>query len=350
MHSARASLKVSAVSPASRPSQQPVFIVGCGRSGTTLMRLMLSAAGDLMIPPECDFLWRAVRRFGADASLTATQVAEFVSVLEHISSFPGLELTAGDLLEGLQASGASRLADCVSHVYATYAARQGRSRWGDKNPFYVLYLNEIRELYPQVRVIHMVRDGRDVAVSYRSTKMRPYNTFVTAHRWVRCVQTGQAWGARHPDQYLEIRYESLIEDPEGQLRRVAPFVGEPYSDAMLSYYLDNQDLRRIPVHDRAHHGNLAKPIMTKNREKWRTQMSDADRHIFEWVAEDTLEAFGYIEQARPTPPALLPYLWSSELRWRFGATRTVRAIVDCSPWRVRTGLKKAFLIDNEHYR
>src|SRR5688500_14721348 len=152
-------------------AEEPVFIVGCGRSGTTLMRLMLSAAGGLIIPPECDFLWRAVRRFGAGATLAAHDIEEFIRLLEGISSFPGLELSIDQIGAELREKRSVGLPDCIAHVYRTYATRAGRSRWGDKNPFYVLYLDQIRQLYPGVRVIHMMRDGRDVTVSYRTTKM-----------------------------------------------------------------------------------------------------------------------------------------------------------------------------------
>jgi hypothetical protein len=331
-------------------AEQPVFIVGCGRSGTTLMRLMLSAAGGLMIPPECDFLWRAVRRFGAGATLDAHDIEEFVSLLERISSFPGLDLSIDQIRAELRDKGRAGLPDCIAHVYRTYAARAGRSRWGDKNPFYVLYLDEIRRLYPGVRVIHMIRDGRDVTVSYRTTKMRPYNTFITAKRWVRCIQAGRDWGARHPEQYLEVRYEDLIADPERQLRRVAPFVGERYSDAMLGYYVDNQDMRRIPAHDREHHGNLVKPIIKGNSEKWRAEMSETDRQTFEWVGGRLLADLGYAEPSASPASGVLLYVWLCEVRWRLGRAAPIRQVVERLPWRARTVAKTGLLIDNEHYR
>src|SRR5688572_22410511 len=106
-----------------RLADQPVFIVGCGRSGTTLMRLMLSAAGGLMIPPECDFLWRAVRRFGPDATLDGRGIADFVALLGGISSFPGLELPLDQLGRELQQRGSAPLRDCIGHVYTSYATR-----------------------------------------------------------------------------------------------------------------------------------------------------------------------------------------------------------------------------------
>jgi hypothetical protein len=196
----------------------------------------------------------------------------------------------------------------------------------------------------------MIRDGRDVAVSYQNTKMQPYSTFVTATRWVRCVRAGQAWGARHPDQYLEVRYEDLTDNPEAQLRRVAPFVGERYSEAMLAFYLDNHDMRRIPSHDRAHHGNLSKPVMKGNHEKWRTKMTAEDRQTFEWVGGRLLAELGYAQQSRSRAVALVPYLWLCEARTRAGQRDMVRQVVEKLPWRARTLAKKGFLIDNEHYR
>ena len=329
----------------------PVFIVGCGRSGTTLLRLMLSSSTSLMIPPECDFLWRAAVRFGPDTRLDQARIPEFVDYTQRISSFPGLEIDGTELLAGLMAYQAPLpVADCIAHVYASYASKRGCTRWGDKNPFYVLRLNLIQTLFPGALIIHVLRDGRDVAVSYQKTKMRPYNVYMTALRWTRCVTAGQRWGAANPAQYLEIRYEDLIESSERELRRVCGFIGETFSPTMLSYYEKNQDLQQIPPSDRAHHQNLAKPLMKNNRAKWRREMDDTQRYVFEAAAGPLLAQLGYA--VAPSPPSALldGYLAMCRARHTLGRTRTVRRVAGVPHWKARRLIRNVFLIDNEHYR
>jgi hypothetical protein len=327
----------------------PVFIVGCGRSGTTLLRVMLASSDRLMIPPESDFLWRAARRFGPGARMTGRH-EEFVSMLEAISSFPALELSSDEIRHELAGQPSETVAHCVSAVYRLYARKSGRSRWGDKNPFYVRYLGLIQRLFPNLRVIHVVRDGRDVAVSVRKTKMRPHNLFLSARRWASCVEAGRRWGAQHQDRYLEIRYEALVAHPEQELKRVCDFIGEPFSPAMLEYHKDNQDLRHVAPAERGHHGNLARPIMRRNTDKWRAELTLHDQQIIEAVAGRTLSASGYSRVHDAVPLWLKAYVQSCELRYGLGARPLVRRLVDAAPWRVRWATRKALLIDNEHYR
>jgi hypothetical protein len=329
----------------------PVFIVGCGRSGTTLLRLMLSSTGSLMIPPESDFLWRAADRFGPDSRLDQAGISGFVAFVERISSFPGLEIDGTELLAGLQAQPIPvPIADCIAHIYALYAAKRGCPRWGDKNPFYVLRLDLIRHLYPGARIIHVLRDGRDVAVSYQKTKMRPYNIYMTALRWTRCVTAGQQWGAANPSQYLEVRYETLIADTESELRRVCAFIDEPFSPAMLTYYENNRDLQHIPPSDRAHHQNLARPLMKNNGEKWRREMDDTQRYIFEGTAGSLLTRLGYPLDSAGRSALLDGYLAICRARHALGRTPPVRKAVETPHWKARRLVRNLFLIDNEHYR
>ena len=119
---------------------------------------------------------------------------------------------------------------------------------------------------------------------------------------------------------------------------------------MLGYYLDNQDMRRIPAHDRGHHGNLAKPIMKGNSAKWRAEMTGSDRRTFEWVGGQLLAQLGYTETRESTASGVLPYVWLCEARWRLGGAGLTRQVVDRLPWRARTVVKRGLLIDNEHYR
>jgi hypothetical protein len=329
----------------------PVFIVGCGRSGTTLLRLMLSSPGSLVIPPESDFLWRAAARFGPDSRLDQAAIAEFVEFVRRISSFSGLQLDAAELLDGLTARPAPvPIADCIAQVYAAYAAKRGCTRWGDKNPFYVLRLDLIQKLFPGARIIHVLRDGRDVAVSYQKTRMRPYNVYMTALRWTRCVTAGQRWGAKNPAQYLEVRYEDLIGSTERELRRVCEFIGEEFSPAMLTFYEQNEDLQQIPPSDRAHHQNLAKPLMRDNRAKWRREMDPTQRYVFEATAGPLLARLGYPLTPSSSSALLDGYLAMCRARHTLGRTRPVRKVAAAPYWKARRLVRNLFLIDNEHYR
>jgi len=116
------------------------------------------------------------------------------------------------------------------------------SVWGDKNPHYAHphnlgCLETVVELFPGARFIHIVRDGRDVALSQRQISWCSSNSFRLAEDWAHkttlCHKVGRVLG---PDQYLELRYEELVRDPEPVLRQVCDFLGEPFDAQMLHYH------------------------------------------------------------------------------------------------------------------
>jgi hypothetical protein len=147
-----------------------------------------------------------------------------------------------------------------------------------------------------------------------------------------------------------VRYETLIADTENELRRVCAFIGEPFSPAMLTFYENNRDLQHIPPSDRAHHQNLAKPLMKNNGEKWRREMDDRQRYIFEVTAGSLLTRLGYpLDRSGPSP-LLDGYLALCRARYTLGRTPPVRKAVAAPHWKARRLVRNLFLIDNEHYR
>jgi hypothetical protein len=310
---------------------------------------MLSASAELTIPPECDFLWRSAARFGRAADMRGRE-REFVECVAALSSFEGLEVQPDDILRRLQGRSPLPLSECIGAVYAVYADKRGRARWGDKNPFYVLHLDLVEALFPEAHVIHMVRDARDVVASYQKTKMRPHHLLITAKRWQRCVRAGRRWGAERPDRYLEIRYEELVATPEREMRRTCAFAHMAYSDRMLEFHAANRDLHEIPPGERQHHQNLARPIMRSNSEKWRSELSPHEIRLVEHVTAPLLEAAGYRREAGRLAASERMEAAVLTARYRLGRAGLVDRMLPRLPWRARAALRRALLVDNEHYR
>ena len=129
-------------------------------------------------------------------------------------------------------------AEAVRAFFEAYAKRQGKPRWGDKTPAYMLSVQRIGRTLPESRFIHLIRDGRDVALSQsaRAINEQPPPAEQAA-RWVKRIgkardQAATLKGAR----YVEARYEDLVRDPEGTLRRICEFIDLPWDPAMLTYH------------------------------------------------------------------------------------------------------------------
>jgi hypothetical protein len=268
------------------------FVVACGRSGTTLLRAILDSHPEMAVPPETHFVvWMAgkIRRYERAGGLNTVG---FLDDLERRRGLDELGLTRSEVEEALHKSQAATLADALRAVYALYAARTGKSRYANKTPIHVLGMGAIARLFPESVFVHVIRDGRDVALSYADQSFGPRTLEEAAVRWRRLVRRGRIEGRRlGPDRYLEIRYESLIEDPEETVKTLCDFVALSFEAAMLRYFDRAPEvLSRVP-HPEAH-PHLAKPP-TKGLRDWRGEMSATDLRSFERLAGDLLEELGY---------------------------------------------------------
>jgi hypothetical protein len=298
-----------------------VFVVGCGRSGTTLLRLMLDAHPDLAIPPESHFLsrfGRALDRYevpggGADRERLAADVL-------RTRTFAAWGVPEGDVLARVRAlSEPASFADVIDAVYTAYAEPRGASRWGDKTPRYVLDIPLFDRLFPGSRFVHIVRDGRDVAMSLRSVRFGPNDPMSAAGFWARRVRAGRRdGGALGGGRYHEVRYEALVADPDRELRAICDTIDLPWDAAMLEY------LRRVdealPDDRRSQHRHEDRPPTAGLRDG-RTEMPAADVAAFEAVAGDLLDELGYGRGAPPPSAAL-----RARAAWHIGSGRVKRGL------------------------
>lgn len=155
----------------------------------------------------------------------------------------------------------------------------------------------LADLFPESRFIHVIRDGRDVALSYLQGGWGPKTLAGNAVYWKRFVRHGRREGARlGPHRYSEVRYEDLLDDPEREVRRLSRFVGLEFDDSMLRYFERAQALLVTPKHLQTH-GALRLPP-TKGLRDWRHEMPRDDVALFESLAGDLLNELGY-ERATP---------------------------------------------------
>jgi len=172
-------------------------------------------------------------------------------------------------------------------MYAVYAARSAKVRWGDKTPQYVLEIPVLRAMFPDCRILHIYRDGRGVWRSWRATSFGPTNAYVAANAWARFVGAGRAAGrCLDRDTYMEVRYEDLLSEPERTMRAVCNFLGESFDPAMLQPMVPpiGGD-RDSPAVD----GGIART----NSGRGRLELPVEDRRVFEAVAGSVLADVGY---------------------------------------------------------
>jgi hypothetical protein len=249
---------------------------------------MLDRNRVLSVPDESYFVPQLAHRHRG-----TVDVASFADDLRRIGRLRDWGLTADDVIPRLRPG--MTAGEAIGAVFETYAALHGKSRWGDKTPLYMQHLPLLERLFPDALYVHLIRDGRDAAVSHLAVPKgimtegwgHPHDARGFACLWRAEVRSARALGRRvGSGRYLELRYESLVAEPEGELARICAFAGIPYEAAMLGY------VGAVDLSGKPHQQRLAQPPTPGVRD-WRIEMDAPERRGFEEVAGDLLAELGY---------------------------------------------------------
>ncbi len=192
------------------PSERPIFVVGCQRSGTTMLRLMLDSHRRISCGPETRFL------------------ADLERVVD--TDWPRLSQYGYTQDEWLR-----RIAAFFGGIQSDYARSRGKQRWADKTPRYALNIPFLVRVFPDAQIIHVIRDGRDVVVSHRK-RFGYWSSVKSTLKWPKYIRVAQAAGESLPDdQYYEVRYEDLVARPEETMRALLAFLGEEWDPQVLEF-------------------------------------------------------------------------------------------------------------------
>jgi hypothetical protein len=279
-------------------------IVGVPRSGTTLLRFVLDSHPWLAIPPETGFLAQLARR-------PPTTIDELFDVVTgwppESPAWPDFGIDVLAFRRALHELSDCDAAEGVRRFYGLYARGQGKPRFGDKTPLYCEHIEPISRLLPEARFIHVIRDGRDVALSLRDTWFAPARDMATLARYWRDLVRGARLAGDGLPTYLEVRYEDLVSQPVREVERVCRFLGLPYDEAMLRYW--ERTPQRLSEHGTrrrrdgsvlvSHETRLVQqqgvlgPLRPERAFAWKSALRADERAEFERHAAATLADLGY---------------------------------------------------------
>jgi hypothetical protein len=288
-------------SSAAVPPPAP-FVCGVTRSGTTLIRLMLDSHPALAIPGETHWVPKLIRRMESHKK-TPQELADLIIGSKRWQEF---HLDEGEFRRRFDAMETGNAADAIRAFYLAYAEREGKTRYGDKTPGYIKEMVRIQRTLPEARFIHILRDGRDVSLSHMRMNWGPKTYEESAMLWVTRIQKARRMAPkiRH---YNEVRFEDLVRDTEGTLRKVCELIELDFHPAMLNYHEraeerlqeKNVDLVRRhgptqPAEARMESHKLAKEPPREDRlEAWRHKMTTEEIASYERIAGPLLVELGY---------------------------------------------------------
>jgi hypothetical protein len=292
------------------PDHPPApFVVGVARSGTTLLRLMLDAHPELAIPPETHFIPKLAKALEETpaASDNERRHRAHTLITDH-RRWPDFGLDPDELSRRFATTEPFDAGAAMRAFYGLYAEQHGKPRWGDKSPSYVRRMRKVHAVLPEARFIHLIRDGRDVALSQLEVHHGADEVTQAASDWVAGIEKARK-ASRRVDGYLEVRYEDLVDDPEPLLRRVCELVKLDFDPAMLDYHREADERMAETVRDfdrgqgggtaitaeqrAAQHANVSKPPQRERAGRWRRDMTPEQLAAFEATAGPLLKDLGY---------------------------------------------------------
>jgi Sulfotransferase family len=310
---------------ASEPEFPVPFVVGVGRSGTTLLRMMLDSHPNIAMPPETHFVPQFIQYSGKLHFSAATLTKAIVHDERRRWNDFGIE--EEELLQAMKAVKPLNTTDAVRAFYSLYAAKQGKTRWGDKTPDYVRKMKKIQNTLPEARFIHVIRDGRDAGLSQNSRIAKrgkdPVPPKEMARRWRKRIVKSRI-DAEEVQHYMEVRYEDMLTDTEGVLRKVCEHIEIDFDPAMLSYHeRAGERLQEMagalpakkgrPQREAgervAAHAMTTRPPDADRVAVWKREMTEAENAEFEVACGYLLDELGY-ETATPKEDWLPPEEWA----------------------------------------
>ena len=288
-------------------SDRPIFVLGCPRSGTTLVQVMLHSHPRIAVPPENRFLIPAYRRrvqFGnLEEPANRKALAQFL--LRRGKRFRDLGIdrkeTAARIVEGPPTLGSA-----IGIVLQAYAERFDRARWGDKRPHYTHYVDVLMRLFPDAQIVHVIRDPRDCVASLKRMPWWKRSSYYAVSVWADAIDYVARASHRWPGVVVPLRYERLAADPEPELRALCAALGEDYEPAMA----EPERVAQVAVPERKHWHSYTHVGPTPDRiGRWREGLEPWEVSLCETMLGARMKKLGYelTGAGRPRAEHLLRY-------------------------------------------
>jgi len=274
----------------------PFFIVGSGRCGTTLLRRELSNAASVHIPPETFALPDAIKVFKESTADDWDDIVEQVlAKFDYHPEFgyfelPSLRALAYELKK-LPIEDRC-LEKIITGIYQYHAKFHGQEYeiWGDKTPMHVWHMSAIKDVYPNAKFIHLIRDGVDVVNSYVKTR-EDYTIEQAAKRWAGAIQSFISFSNLFPENCHTIRYEDLVVSPIVEVEKLCQFLSISYDLSNIDQLENVNKMGDVAV--LKHHENVFNPISTSSIGKGRAVYSQEERKILHKLIGSELKNNNY---------------------------------------------------------
>lgn len=272
----------------------PIFIIGVGRSGTSLLQSMLHAHSQVTFLPETHFFRNYIAYPGIRQQMEAMPWSDLRKKLEKDEDLKRAEVSVSALVEASHHDSPD-MVELYDQLLSTYLNREGGRIVGDKDPRNIDHLQAIHRVYPAAKVLHIIRDPRDVLLSRMKAAWSAHRPY-WMHLLIYNAQFGK--GRRlgrdlFGPAYLEVQYEHLIQQPEQVLTQICKHIGVDFESGMLTFgdaakkLVDNSEMQWKK--------EVLGPLMSKNMAKWKAGLTSWQVRLTEKLCREPFVDFDYNE-------------------------------------------------------
>lgn len=271
--------------------QDPIFLVGCPRSGTTLLQQMLDAHPDVAIAPETFFIrnfWLQQEKYGDLA-----EDHHYHQLVEDIVSLPEFQEMALDpeVYRAAAWQSSRSYPVLLRLLLEQFAHKRGVTIVGEKTPNHLLYISILQQFFPNARFVHIVRDPRAVVASWQTVPWTTGTLAGDAAVWRRYMSTAREYPAALKPSLHSLHYEALIENPETTLKALCQFLQIQFEPAMLAFHL--RPTHTVNAKREPWKINAKKQLCPTSLKRWQSTLSDSMIAEIEAVVWPEMMHFGY---------------------------------------------------------
>lgn len=278
--------------------EDPIFVVGSPRSGTTLVQCIISASEHAYSLPETHFFSMVLPAMGCNwnETISVEQAAQAAEVLAQEAEME-LPQPAELLAEAEHiAQSSPRAIDLFLAVVERYRPSgdlEGHLRLVEKTPLHVLHLEQIVAAFPSAKVVNVVRDPLDVVSSWLASPFAVSRSVVAyAQEWTGAVLAAERFGQAHPGRLHTVTLEGLVRSPELTVRALANFLGVSYDGRMLTEF--GQQAERTIGKQETWKADVQTGVLMNREGIWRGRISPGQAWLVARATQAVRMRYGYI--------------------------------------------------------
>jgi len=278
--------------------QPQFFIIGVQRSGTTVLRLILNNHSAISIPEEASFLKPLLTKKNLMNPLPLSRKRKRIILRYLLDDYQFKKWRMEEELLSPLMEKQLTMRQLIGFLYVTFGQKHGKHMCGEKNPTFIRKLKLLRDVYPNAKFIHIVRDGRDVYLSFKSrSHYSAASLALSSFEWSIKLSIIHRALKKAGSRVFELRYEDLIRDPVSQIKRVCSFLDVSFEEHMLDFWMHSSDFI-----DKEHSELIFRPIESANAFKWKNKLRSNELNKYDFFSHRNLRRYGYEVSGKPPKP------------------------------------------------